>query len=479
MFTAHGAWGSERWWIFARYLLSALLATLLPIALFYTDSYWLRFSYTRENAIFEYFGFAAAIALIANLIIDIKSAAKASRDRLIPILLFGLTAFAFLLWFSEYSAISYDFSAYQTSAKALLKGQSPYGHSPAYIYPPLLVYFFAFLYKTVQWISVNTFSTQLKSKEYFFLVFYLFQVIQYGLTLISYGLVCLFARSLNHTKYSASLLVTLLFLANLPLFRNFRMNQVNLLVLISLLLAILLVDRNPILAGAFIAIGTHVKIYPLIVLLPWIVSKKWLAIASAILSGIVIFLAQLFIQNGWNHWVGFFYYVQNVEQGVALRNNSLHSLAWNLSNLLLRKSNAQIVSTSTTLLVIGLTALLVAWIVNRYLQRMKAPSLSTRDQFLGNFMDTIFLMFLLSPSVWDHHFVAAIPLAVWAATVRIDRLIGMVGLGLVLIFWVPTYDVFFFSYVRLTGIILLMIALHPEKSAIPAIPIEQPLQISI
>jgi len=322
---------------------------------------------------------------------------------------------------------------------------------------------------------VNIFSTQLKAKDYFFLVFYLFQVIQYGLTLISYGLVYLFARSLNHTKYSAALLVTLLFLANLPLLRNFRMNQVNLWVLIVLLLAILLVDRFPILAGAIVAIGAHIKIYPLIVLLPWLISRKWLAIASAALTGIVIFVAQLFVQNGWKHWIDFFGYVQNIEQGEALRNNSLHSLAWNLSNLLFPRSNAQMVSTSTTLLVFGITALLVAWIVKRYMQRMKAPALTTRDQFLGNFMDTIILMFLISPSVWDHHFVAAIPLAVWAATVRIDQLIGMVGLGLVFIFWVPTYDIFFFSYIRLAGVILLMIALNPEKSVIPAIPIEQPL----
>jgi len=462
-----------------RYGLSVLIAALLPIALWHIESDWLRFSYTQKNAIFEYFGFSASVALIANLIIDVKSAAKTSRDRLIPILLFGLTAFACLIWFSEYSAISYDFSAYQTSAEALLQGQSPYGHSPAYIYPPLLAYIVTFLYKTVQWISVNIFSTQLKPKEYFFLVFYLFQVIQYGLTLVSYGLAYLLARSLNHTKYSAALLVTLLFLANLPLLRNFRMNQVNLWVLIVLLLAILLADRNPILAGAMVAIGAHLKIYPLIILLPWLISRKWLAVTSAVLSGIVIFLAQVFIHNGWNHWVSFINYIQNVEQGEALRNNSLHSLAWNLSNLLLPRSNAQIVSTSTTLLVLGITALLVAWIVNRTLQRMRAPELTPRDQFLGNFMDTIILMFLISPSVWDHHYVAAIPLAVWAATVRIDQLVGLVGLGLVLIFWVPTFDVFFFSYVRLAGIILLMIALGPKKSVIPTIPIEQPLQISI
>ena len=132
------------------------------------------------------------------------------------------------------------------------------------------------------------------------------------------------------------------------------------------------------------------KIYPLIILLPWLpISRKMAGHYQCGPLGIVIFLAQLFIHNGWNHWIGFFNYIQNVEQGEALRNNSLHSLAWNLSNLLLPRSNAQIVSTSTTLLVIGITALLVAWIVKRTLQRMRAPELTPRDQFLGNFMDTI------------------------------------------------------------------------------------------
>jgi hypothetical protein len=468
----------DRWQVYARCGISAIIAALLPIVLWYTDSNWLRFSYTRYNALFEYFGFSASAVLIANLIVEVKSAQRSFKDRLVPILLFSLTAFAFLVWFSEYSVISYDFSAYQNSANALLGGRSPYGNEPAYIYPPLLVYLITFLYKTVQWISVNVFLTQMSTNEYFYLVFYLYQVSQYCLTLISFGLVYLFARSLNHTRYSAALLVTLLFLANLPLLRNFRLNQVNLWVLIVLLLAILLVDRYPVLAGAFVALGGHIKVYPLVALIPWLISRKWLAAASAVISGLLIFLAQLLLVHGWRHWVDFFSYLQNVERGVALRNNSLHSLAWNLAHLLLPGGGDQIKTTTTTLLTIGLTALAVAWITRRYWQRMKAPGLTDQDRFLGNFMDTIVLMFFISPSVWDHHLVAAIPLAVWAATVGIDQLFGRVGLGLVLIFWVPTFDVFFFSYVHLAGIILLLIALPPGKSSIPAIPIGQPLQIN-
>lgn len=469
----------ERRPVYARYFLSALIAALLPIALFYTDSYWLKFSYIQKNALFEYFGFSTASVLLFNMIIEIKKRAKSSGDQIIPIVLFGLTGFAFLVWFSEYSLVGNDYSAYQTAAKAFLDGQSIYGHSPSYIYPPLLAYIIAFLYKTVQWISVNIFSTQMKPKEYYYLVFYLYQVFQYGLILVSYGLVYLFAKSLNHTKYSAALLTTLIFLANLPLFRNFRMNQVNLLVLIGLLLAILLVDRNPILTGAFIAFCVHIKIYPIIVLLPWLISRRWLAVGSAIISGILMFLAQLFIANGLNNWIDYFAYIINVEKGIALRNNSLHSLAWNLSHLLFPRSSTPMLVTSTNLLVGGFTALMIAWIVKRYLQRMKAPALTDQDRYLGNFMDTIILMFLISPSAWDHHYVAAIPLAVWAMTVGMDQLIGLVGLGLVFIFWVPTFDVFFFSYVRLAGIVLLMIALQPTKTVIPSLPIEQPLQIRV
>lgn len=468
----------DRWQVYARYGISAVFAALLPIALWYTDSYWLRFSYTRSNALFEYFGFSAAVVIVVNLAIELKNAKKSFKDRQIPILLFGLTAFAFLIWFSEYSAISYDFTAYQTSAKALLEGQSPYGHAPAYIYPPLLVYGVAFLYKTVQWIAVNIFSTQMSTKEYFYLVFYLYQVIQYALTLTSFGLVYAFARRLNHSKYSAALLVTLLFLANLPLMRNFRMNQVNLIVLIVLLVAILLVDRYPLLSGALVALGTYIKVYPLVALIPWMLSRKWQAVTSTIISGILIFLAQLSVANGWAHWVDFFGYLQNTERGTALRNNSLHSLVWNLSGFLLPRNSSQLQATITALVAVGLAALAITWIGLRYLRRMKAPTLTTQERFLGNFMDTISLMFLISPTVWDHHYVAAIPLAVWAATVGIDHLVGVVGLALVFIFWVPTFDIFFFSYVRLAGVILLLIALPPEKANLPTTPIGQPLQVT-
>ena len=458
---------------YARNSLSALFAVLVPIALYYSNSFWLKFSYTRENAIFEYFGFSAALVLIVNLIIDTKRAAQAKTGNLIPIVLFGLTAFTFLIWFSEYSVVSYDYSAYQTAVQALLKGQSPYGNSPAYIYPPLLAQVMFFTYKTVQWVSVRVFSTQMDSKEYLFLVFYIFQVIQYGLTLVSFGLTYLFARTLEHTKLTAALLVSLLFLANVPLFRNFRMNQVNLWILVVVLLAILFVDRFPILDGAAVALGTHIKLYPAIILLPWLLSKKWLAVFSAIFSGIAILVVQLFVSNGVNQWIDFTRYLQSMEMGVAFRNNSLHSLAQNLAHLVVPGNNPQALSSLVIVLTATLTLFMVVWIAVRCWQRTRAHSLTDQEKFLGNFMDAIILMFLISPSVWDHHLVAAIPIAIWAISVCPNRLIGLVGLGVVLLFWVPTFDVFFFSYVRLAGILMLMVAIPPERAFIPKVSFEQ------
>ncbi len=75
---------------------------------------------------------------------------------------------------------------------------------------------------------------------------------------------------------------------------------------------------------------------------------------------------------------------------------------------------------------------------------------------------------LISPSVWEHHYVLAIPIAIWAvATQGYDRP-WQVSIGTFLIFCLPTFDVFPFSFHRITGLLMLLDATSPQRLPIEA-----------
>ncbi len=255
------------------------------------------------------------------------------------------------------------------------------------------------------------------------------------------------------TSKFSSVVVFVLFVINTPLYRNFSQNQVNLWILCSILCSFLYISKYPFVAGTAIAFGTHIKLYPITQAIAWLISKKWKAIISLIIAFLVLFLLETRLMTDMTLWEGFLKYLMTVEKGFALRNNSVYSLSSNLSRLLLRSSAANI-QIGTTLTYGIITAVLLFWIFARMYNRKK---LSSSDELLyRNMIDALYLMFFISPSVWDHHFVSAIPLVLWGLSKNVQGNWKLVVVSTVLIFFAPTFDVFFFSYVRLVGLILLL-----------------------
>jgi hypothetical protein len=91
-----------------------------------------------------------------------------------------------------------------------------------------------------------------------------------------------------------------------------------------------------------------------------------------------------------------------------------------------------------------------------------------RDQ-ASLFVFTLLIMMLLSPLVWEHHYVLTLPLGIWAlARVAVPgtsqpRRIRAV-LAAALVYAPPTFDVFPFSYHRLAGLLwLVWLATRPPE----------------
>jgi hypothetical protein len=103
----------------------------------------------------------------------------------------------------------------------------------------------------------------------------------------------------------------------------------------------------------------------------------------------------------------------------------------------------------------------------RFLQRerkyatLPPGAAAERYRNFGHLIDFACLALLITPSAWDHHFVIAIPLALWAIAIRGHEKPSWVGIGIVSIFILPPFDIFPFSYLRMFGVFLLLLLASP------------------
>jgi len=100
-----------------------------------------------------------------------------------------------------------------------------------------------------------------------------------------------------------------------------------------------------------------------------------------------------------------------------------------------------------------------------------------REKMVGHTMDALALALIASPVVWEHHYLLAMPIVIWgAARARTDRQWWCIGISSFLMFVLPTFDIYPFSYHRLAGLLLLMATLSPQALAQVG-PTEQPEEI--
>jgi hypothetical protein len=266
-------------------------------------------------------------------------------------------------------------------------------------------------------------------------------------------------------------------LFNNPLLATLKHNQVNLWVLNSILLALLWAPRAPILSGLAVALGGHIKLYPLILLLPWTLTRHWRALVATGVGMIGLVLIQTNGGRDWQLWQAFLAFADSFPQGSFFRDNSLHSLVYNtlghlqwLAGDASYNVNEQLVG-RIVLVLTGLCGLAYLW---RFVQRERRAASNPVGQLgrspaeqrtltnLGHSMDAIALGLLISPVVWEHHYLLALPLVIWAlaSQSKVERL-WLVALSAFLIFVLPTFDIFPLSYHRLAGLLLLISTLPP------------------
>ncbi len=86
----------------------------------------------------------------------------------------------------------------------------------------------------------------------------------------------------------------------------------------------------------------------------------------------------------------------------------------------------------------------------------------------GNVFDAIVMVLIISPLVWEHHYILTIPLIIWVILTQGKQKPWRVGVAAFLICAIPIFDVYPFSYHRIAGLLLLLSA---SRAEIPAKPI--------
>jgi len=439
-------------------ILLPVLAICLPLVFLSLDVPIMPLITMTSERLFTVFSFCMWCVLIIVAYREIKAHPGASLEKGIVILLPLLVSFSFLVLIVEYGSKSFDYGVYEYAFQAIVLRKNPYIGS-FYFYPPLFAQGMAFIY------SIGKRLLNPESINWLLFVFYIHQCAQFLLCNIAYQLSSRFAAHLGFPELKNRLIVTALFLFNFPLIRMLHLNQINLYVLNTTLIALLALNRFPFLSGAAVMFGGLIKLYPFILGAPLVIMKKWRALLGAIISGTIIILLQTNFGQNFRLWKQFFRFFISFpterESAVWIRNTTFLSLAHNLNRFVgFPESLIQ-----PFYIICALITLV--WIALRFYKREKTyPTLppgpaAERYRNFGSLIDFSSLALLITPSAWDHHFVIAIPLALWAIALRGRDKPGWVGFAIACIFVMPPFDIFPFSYLRMFGVIGLLILTSP------------------
>ncbi len=427
-----------------------------------------------------------AIVIIAG--IELKRLRGQPFPELLPLVLWVLVSLHFLAITTHHPHKSGDFMDYTRAADQVLAGESPYTqgsekypHS-TYVYPPLQAQVMAGLYRTIE-DSARVLGVNTQTLNPWNAVFYLFQCMQLLLVIATYWLAYHFTRNLGLGKVAAAVVVAALLVFNNPLLDMLKWNQVNLWVADSILLAIVLLRRHPVLSGLPLALGTHIKLFPVILLLPWTMAKRWKTVLGFLIGVSVIVLVQTNWGQDWQLYREFLaYYGSNTPYRTGFYCSSSYNLLYFLLRPIYHLANmdasayAAVVSTTTKVV----SLIILGWFAARFLQRERAYSKLIEQEernretiwafhfrFCGHAMDAVALAVLISPTVFVHYWVMAIPIVPWAIATRGSTKPWHVGVASFLTLCLPTMAVAFFPYHRVVGLIMLVVLTAPKNVILP------------
>ncbi|HVP31932.1 MAG TPA: glycosyltransferase family 87 protein [Myxococcota bacterium] len=252
----------------------------------------------------------------------------------------------------------------------------------------------------------------------------------------------------------AALAVLVVFTTNVPILRTLAYHQVNLWVEALVLASFLAAPRRPALSALCLALATHLKVYPALLVLPWLWLRdvRWLGLYA--LSNLAI-VAGTSLANGFSHYLVFLHQAAGLQE-TALRNASIDAFVYNTLRIagLYTGGIARPFSLGLRLVFTG--ALLDAW--RRMGDRpLLADGPPPARRLANGFALLPLPMLAISPSIWEHHPVLLLltfPVLASALRDAADLLLFLPAYGF--LFWMPVFDIYPVSGLRLLAFGLLL-----------------------
>ena len=453
------------------YLFSFLYWIAVFTALFLWSRDWkvVQATVAGLEHLFGLFGFCVFCVLFCFAYHDFSTRSESSLRNWILIGLPFLVSLFFLSLVIEMSQKSWDYNNYENAFRSVAVGDNPYlsMHS---LYPPPFATTMVSVYKLGRWL-IPVLGMELKESQLWNFVFYIHQSAMLFFLICAYYLSLEFSRKIGVRKLKGVLFISGLFIFNVPILRTISYNQINFYILVSILVSMLLLSSYPYISGFAIAVGGLIKLYPFAFIAPLLGTKKWKALLGIVVGVIAIILIQTkFLQDLllWKQFVLFYISFPVERESSWFRSTSPLSLTRNLLDF---------IGLPTTFVVPIFGVLLLAilvWFTIRFLQRERIYSLATKQQVnifverdifrdVGHLVDFSALLLLVEPSAWEHHYIIAIPLAIWVFATHHKDSSGLAAIGMVLVFLLPVYNVFPFSYLRLLGLVILLVLCSPKR----------------
>jgi alpha-1,2-mannosyltransferase len=350
----------------------------------------------------------------------------------------------------QIDAATWDYTCYADAGRALTEGRDLYAWAHGeptlggtrYLYSPLLANLFALLERIPDHHLGDTPA---------YLVW----------TAVVYWAACacvpLLLRVL-HAVYGVPFVVAtgaalLLGTVSTPVLRTMVYSQPNALVA-DCLFGWLLLSRTRETRGAgLLALAVVLKTSPVVFLALPLAERRWRALAAAV-GWCAAIVALSMASTGAGPWIAFLKAAPQIRTMGLHRDNSFASLLYACGKLLGIQSEAA-AHVGGLLLGIGLLLAFALRTKARWpwTTRMAQPDRATEKHFPV----LLLAMCLLSPLLWEHHWVwAALPCTLLVSA-SIEEGRGFAAcVGACLIFFVPTFDAFPFSYHRLAGLLLVM-----------------------
>jgi hypothetical protein len=444
---------------FFSYALFFIPVTIVPIFLTLSHLPVVGNTYGDAYTVFELLGFSASAWLILISWHDFTKRSGKTAEKLTVMIPFLLTGLLFLMQFVEHSVKSPDYLNYEQGAKDMLDGINPY-LAGRYLYPPFLGQLIgaAFLILRNAAVAIKPGIGEITVWN---VVFYFYQCMQFFLVILAFWLCYRIVRIFCKNRFYSILLVTTLLIFNNPLIRTIRHNQINILVLDLLMLTILLATKRPWLSGALNSIACHIKLYPFVLFLPWIIQRRLRPIIATLFAFGVIAGIQLTTKNGMQYWLDFLTFFRKFPQTDYFRDNSVHSVIYNVLHFLTlpfqARSERLLVVTQCLCLVIAVVLVVLFSI------RWRRMTFETENGLIP-LLESLPLILLISPLVWEHHYVLLMPYTLWVLSRKSAEQNRLAFIGAFLVFAIPTFDLFPLSFNRITGLILMLRSSWNEKA---------------